>query len=81
MEELIKSIYEKPQFWTIGEHCFVYNNSTSFWVCGGLVSLRPYNHAINMTFADKVRFWIAFRWWCKNAPLETFGKTREVVEQ
>lgn len=70
MEEIIQSIYDDPQYWEITSHRFVYKKSFNFWVANGFIGFAPYESGMHMTFGQKVRAWKAFKWWCKQAPIE-----------
>ncbi len=71
MEELIKSIYDTPENWSIKQHTFNHSGGFSLWIANGLMSCSPHESGLNMTFSQKWRIWIAYKWWSTNAPLKS----------
>ena len=69
MEELIQSIYDNPENWTISRHTFNHKGGFKLWIPNGLMCCRPYESGMNMSYSQKWRIWIAYKWWCSSAPL------------
>lgn len=70
MDELLQSIYDEPDKWTLDRHLFR-RGAIQIWICNGMLSVKTYEGPhLPFTMRDRRRFWRAFRWWCKNAPAE-----------
>lgn len=70
MDELLKSIYNDPQSWTLSEFTFD-RGPYHIWIANGRGFVKPYHSPrLHFSYLDKWRFWKAFKWWCKNKPLE-----------
>ncbi len=70
MEELIKSVRNNPESWSITQFCFVHSCGFKFWIRGGFISCGPHESGMHMTFMQHCRMWRAYRWWCHQAPIE-----------
>ncbi len=70
MEELIKSIYENPEDWELGKHTFKHKNGFLLWVANGVFFVGPHESKMYITFIQKIRIWLAYKWWCKHAPID-----------
>jgi len=71
MDDLIASICNEPEKWTLTEHTFN-RGKIQIWVCSGVLFVSTYDCAnLKFSFRDKFRFWKAFKWWCRNVPART----------
>ena len=68
---LIESIYKKPEDWTPSEYTFNHKSGANLWIKSGCMFCQPLGGSFSLI--NKIRAWRAFRWWCKNAPVEAFG--------
>jgi len=70
MEQLIKSIYDRPMDWKITRHTFSHSGGFRLWVANGFLCARAHESGMSMTFKQKWKIWKAYKWWCSNAPIE-----------
>tara|TARA_R110002020_G_C15914354_1_gene742245 strand:- start:27 stop:263 length:237 start_codon:yes stop_codon:yes gene_type:complete len=69
---LIDSVYKEPEKWRSTEYSFVHDSGASVWVANGVFFCQPENGSFSLL--TKIRMHRAFRWWCKNAPVEAFSR-------
>ena len=75
MHSIAKDIRDNPKDWNQSAHCFS-KGSLQLWVCNGFLCFNLYESG-KLNFKDKVSCYLAYRWWVKNAPIETFTKIKE----
>lgn len=73
MDSIIASIYGSPEKWRANEFHFMHETGVSFWIGNGFIFFVPEN-GIACGLIDKFRAYKAYRWWCKNAPIEALAK-------
>lgn len=73
MEELIASIYSNPEDWSVGYGGFNHVPS-DLEFCVDLGGTRCRYNDLHISLWQAYRLRKAFRWWCKNAPLEQLSK-------
>lgn len=71
---IIESIYAEPERWRLeSEYRFRHESGAALWIANGVWFLSP-DPGGSFDFITKVRAWLAFKWWQRNAPVEAFGK-------
>ncbi len=68
---LIESIYKEPDKWKPDENYFRHENGAKLWIDGGMFFCEPFGCKFGLV--NKWRAWRAYKWWCRNAPVEAFG--------
>lgn len=70
MEELIDSVYNNPEDWTISRFEFQHKPSGfTVWTNLGFLGCNVTSSSLRMNYSQKWRIWKAFKWWCSNAPI------------
>ena len=72
MDELIRSIYDTPGDWTCGEFIFKHRSGVKIWHGNGLLTFQITNTG-RFNLFQRVRAYVAFRWWLKHAPIENIS--------
>lgn len=69
---VIESIRNEPEKWTQTEHTFNHENGAQVWTSNLPIFDTNMYPSISMPFYQKIKLWMAVRWWSKNAPIEAF---------
>ena len=65
---IIESIYKQPEAWHIGDPYFWHNDGAKVWIKNGLFFCEPLGCSFGLY--NKYRLWVAYKWWCINAPVD-----------
>ena len=71
---LIESIYNEPEKWRLTSHYMLHEGGARLWTANGLLFCQPEGGSFGIL--DKIRAFVAFRWWCKNAPVEALDNVK-----
>jgi len=67
----LESIYAEPEKWHVDSHYFIHEDGFRLWVHSG-------GQFVHVTAGGKLgiierwRYWQAFKWWRKNAPITAY---------
>ena len=70
--KMIESIYNEPEKWRVSEYTMRHESGAELWINNGPFFCTPHPGG-TFSMLNRFRAWIAYRWWCKNAPVEAFG--------
>ena len=71
----LESIYKEPESWTVGESYFRHKDGFAIRVDNGPNFCSPVLGG-EVGFFEKRRYWKAFSWWRKTAPIEAYTNAR-----
>ena len=67
--DIINKIYSEPEKWKTSECYFTHECGATVWVASGLFFCKPVNGSYSLF--NKWKLWRAYKWGCKNAPIES----------
>ena len=72
MNAIIASIYEHPEEWSVSHYHFCHKDGVSIWCANGFFFFQVETGG-SFNLWQRIRAYIAYRWWVANAPLEAIS--------
>ena len=66
------SIRKNPEEWTVSHYHFRHKDGVVIWIANGFPFFNL--ESGNFGIIDRIKTYIAYRWWLNNAPLDVLGK-------